>query len=141
MGKPLYRLEVEVHKNGTLTVLGTLEKLQDDFVTTGRYLQQADLDSLTYTITKLCDDSVVEGHEDQTVTIAAAIYDTPRTYEDEPLWHDRERPFNFKHRPSSVTSLPFPEAGTEYLLKYTATPNGDDASPFHFEVKATTAKH
>ncbi len=141
MAKPLYRLKVEVDKAGTFTILGTLEKLQDEFVTTGRYIQQADLASVTYTITTLDGDEPVEGHEDETVSIADCIFDTPRTHDDEPLWTDRETPFNFRHAPSALTHLPFGTAATEYLLKYKATPEGDDAEPFYFSVEVLSSKH
>ncbi len=86
----------------------------------GTDAQQADITSITYSIYVLDPDdedswTVVTGHGDVVVSVAATIYDTLQT-------DTAATNYNFKYIPVISVNAAFDDVGTVYLVEFTITP-------------------
>ncbi len=100
----------------------------------GSDAQQADITSITYSIYALDpsdEDSwtVVTGHEDVAVSVAATIYDTLQT-------DSAASDYNFKYIPVISTNAAFTDVGTVYLVEFTITPAVGEVFIERFRVTA-----
>ena len=87
----------------------------------GALFEQADIDTITYSIYDTDSNEVLEDFEDEPVTVANVIFDTPITSEEDEDWSHTE-PYNFRH----TMQMP-DEAGKTYRIQYTITPDGGTA--------------
>lgn len=128
MATPQFVLEQVVDAEGSVTILARIAKIKGEFGDDGQWLAPDHIDELEYTIYDRETEEAVEGHDGVEITVADAIEAALVTTE--PLWTKDTIGFNFIHKPKSVTGMPFPVKGTQYVLKYVFTPAGSDATPF-----------
>jgi hypothetical protein len=88
---------------------------------------QADITAITYSIWDATEAewSEVAGHQDQPVTVADAVFNTPQV---DSRWTKDATGYNFRHTPPVGATPPFPEPDRDYRLYYTFTPA--DGEPF-----------
>jgi len=100
----------------------------------GADLQQADVQSIAYSIFALSDDdpperTAVEGHKDVELDKIAVLFDEVQSDE----WASD---YNFKHIPDISTNQAFPEADAHYLVEYRLTPTAGQVIVERIKVRA-----
>lgn len=121
-------IEVKVHEDGSLALLGYVTKFR------ALPILQADISTITYTITDVVTGSAISGHDNQSLTVSAVIYDTLQDSDDDASW-DLVSGYNFRHvlGPTAVPSVgPY-----QYEAKITMTDGGVGWVKFRFKVIPT----
>lgn len=121
-------IKVKVHEDGSLALLGYVTKFRALAIT------QADISTITYTITDVLAGSAISGHDNQSLTVSAVIYDTLQTVSLDAAW-DLTSGYNFRHvlGPTAVPSVgPY-----QYEAKITMADGGVGWVKFLFEVIPT----
>lgn len=100
---------------------------------------QADISSIKYSVFDTKTNLVVPGHDDQPVTVADVILDTPLTVAVVSDWKYGSLPINFRH---TISGTAFPNAPVTYQIEYTITPVVGDPvylDPFFIRTKERRA--
>ena len=108
---------------------------------TAAAITQATISTITYSVFALDPDdedseTVQEGHEDVSVTIASAVYDT---YQTGGAWTEAggdATGYNFAHTVPIAVYPAFPVRGVDYLIRFSLTPTSGQVIDVPFRVNA-----
>ena len=122
----------QVFRNGSLTMLARVVGADAADIT------QSDISTATYSVYLLDDEdpdsrTAITGHEDESITVSALIYDTLQT---DDLWSVDTTGYNFAHVLDVSTYDAFPVAGAEYLVEFKLTPATGQVIVVRFKVRA-----
>jgi hypothetical protein len=118
-------------KNGTAVLMARIVDSDGDNI------QQTDVSAVKYSVYEL--DScrpdnltVVDGHEDVTLTVADVVYDSLQTGG---LWTVDSTGYNFRHEINVTSAEAFPKAGAQYQVRYQLTPTDGQRTIVRFQLR------
>lgn len=131
--KQPYVIRADAYEDGSVSILGRILAWDGDPAV------QADISSITYTITNVDTGSAVTGHSAASLTAASVIFDTLQGSDgDDARWPESfdTTGYNFLHHVNIGSNAAFASAGL-YTIEYVFTP----ASGSVFLVKVEVTAH
>lgn len=123
--------EYSISSVGTAVFLARLRNASNEYIT------QSEISSISYTIfedpTNTSLGTPVTGHSSESITISSSVFDTLQT---DAVWESDGIGYNFKHTPPTSVNYPFPNRGSEYVLRYIVLPISEEPLVFQYKIYA-----